>query len=228
MLVGSSKTRFLLKGSALLILFLIVWWFLLLDPLLFLLRVSVEDLGSLIFGTDSRGLIQETGSKDWSFRIPMELTTAPSVRQSLPPQVRAIEFDIVRSDLIAFTFSLPVFWAIHLAASGLHRGRRQLFAGTIAVAALEIVLLLVFVEISARGVAEQITQSQGDAEKWVLRFIGYLVADVIPYIGPFGIALAVNRDLRSHVFGLELRRKVDQPPEKIGDRGSRKRRVMRT
>ncbi len=148
-----------------------------------------------MFGTGSHGLIQETASKDWSFKIPMELTAAPA------RAIHSIEFDIARSDLIAFTFSLPVFWAIHMAALGWRRGFRGLLAVTMAVAALEIVLILVFVEISARGVAAQISQSQGAVEKWVLHFVGYLVADVVPYVGPFVIAAAVNPKLRLQIIG---------------------------
>jgi len=199
-LATRPQTRFLLRGSLLLILVLVLWWFLLLNPLLLLLRGTGEFFGSLVFGADSRGLITETASKDWSFRMPMDVVVANAAQRSLPAQIHSLEFDILRSDLIAFTFSLPVFWAVFLAAPDIRRHWRGLALGSLLVILLETILLLLFVETSARNVAAELSQSQSGAEKWLLHVIDYLAVNVIPYLGPFIIALALHPALRVQVL----------------------------
>src|SRR5437899_11673905 len=95
--------RFLLRGSMLMIVFLLVWWFGLLNPLLFLLRSSTELFGNLIS-------VSETPSGDWSFTIPVEVVVANSPQSSGPAKIHSVAFDVPRADVITFTFSLPVFW----------------------------------------------------------------------------------------------------------------------
>ena len=199
MTADQPHARFLVRGSALLILLLVFWWFLLLNPLLFLLRASAGTFGSLILGGDSRQFVTETPSGDWRFRVPLEVL-APSLPQhSGPAQIHSIDFDVARPDVNAFTFSLPVYWAIILAAPGIRRSIRPLIFGTILMAILEIVLLLIFVEIGARNAASQLAP-QSSLTKWFLHFGDYLVVSVIPYAAPFLIAISVHRELRSQVF----------------------------
>jgi hypothetical protein len=199
MTADKRLARFLVRGSALLILLLVFWWFLLLNPLLFLLRDSAELFGSLILGGESGQFVTETPSGDWSFRVPLEAVAPRLPQQSGPLQIHSIDFDIARSDVNAFTFSLPVFWAIVLAVPGIRRSLRPLIFGTILVAILEIVLLLIYVEICARNAASQLAPQSG-LTKWFLHFGEYLVVSVIPYTAPFPIALCVHRELRSQFF----------------------------
>ena len=188
------QTRFLLRGSALLISLLLLWWWFLIDPLLFLLRGSVEASASLIYG--AREVVREAPSGDWSFRVPMEIVVPPSAQQPTGARVHSIEFDMPRSDVTAFTFSVPVYWAIILAAPGIHRALRSLIVGTALMTILEIVLVLCFMEISAHKVVAQLYTTQSQAAGWLLRFGEYLVVMVIPYAAPFLIAIGLHRELR--------------------------------
>jgi hypothetical protein len=200
MTADKPHARFLVRGSALLILLLVLWWFLLLNPLLYLLRASAGTFGSLILGGDSRQFVTETPSGDWSFRVPLEVVAPNLPQRSGPAQIHSIDFDMARSDVNAFTFSLPVYWAIILAAPGIRRSLRPLIFGTILVAILEIVLLLIFAEICALNAASQLAPQSG-LTKWFLHFGEYLVVTVIPYAAPFLIAISAHRELRSQVFG---------------------------
>jgi hypothetical protein len=190
------QTRFLLRGSTLLIACLLLWWFFLVNPLLFLLRGAIEASGSVIYGSDARELVSEAPSGDWSFRVPIEITVPPSPQQPRGAQIHSIEFDMPRADVTAFTFSLPVYWAIILAAPGIRRAMRPLILGTVLVAILEIVLVVWFMEISAHKAAAQLYSVQGQTASWLLRFGEYLVVMVIPYAAPFLIAIALHRELR--------------------------------
>lgn len=184
------QTRFLLRGSALLIGLLILWWFALLGPMLFLLKGAA---GGFLF-------IQETPSADWTLRVPLEKTLPATPQQPVARQIHSIGFDIPRSDAIAFTFSLPVYWAIMLAAPGVRRSLRPLLLGTALMSAIELVLLLVFAQITARNVVAQLAGTEDAAGKWIRHVGEYLVVSVLPYVLPFIVALSLHRQLRGAIF----------------------------
>ena len=184
------QTRFLLRGSVLLVCLLSIWWFLLLSPMLYLLKGAA---GAFL-------LIQENPSGDWTLRVPLEKTLPATPQQPVAQQVHSIDFDIPRSDVIAFTFSLPVFWAIILAAPGVRRNLRPLLVGTAVMAAVEVAMLLVFAEISARNTAAQLAGGADAVGKWARQFGEYLLASVLPYATPFVVALSVHRGLRAEIF----------------------------
>jgi hypothetical protein len=190
-MADNAQARFLLRGTALLIVTLGVWWFLLLNPLLSLLRSGAEIAGSLAFGTKAGRLIRETRSGGWRLQVPVE-----SARLS------SIEFTIPRADTIAFTFSLPIYWALILAAPGFRRaGIRPLIQGTLLIEVFEILLFLLFLKIVADGSAAQITGPRGDFEQWLSHFSYYLVTNVLPYAAPFVMAIGLHRELRWLTLG---------------------------
>ena len=185
------QTRFLLRGSALLVGLLSLWWFLLLSPMLYMLKGAA---GAFM-------LIQENPSGDWTLRVPLEMTLPATPQQPVAQQVHSIDFDMPRSDVIAFTFSLPVYWAIILAAPGVRRNLRPLLlVGTAVMAAVEVAMLLVFAEISARNTAAQLAGGEDGAGKWARQFGEYLLASVLPYATPFVVALSLHRGLRAEIF----------------------------
>jgi hypothetical protein len=219
---ASPQTRFLLRGSALLIALLALWWFLLLNPLLFLLRGAVDVCGAAVLGSDSREFVRETPQGDWSVRVPLEIAAPASAPgRSGPTAIHSIDFDIARADVIAFTFSLPVYWAIVLAAPGIRRVLRPLVFGSLLIAVLEIVLFLAFAEIFAHKIAAGLSAPEGTAASWHLRLGEYLVVGVIPYVAPLLVAFALHRDLRSQVLRWAS---VQPPPDQGGGALSKKQR----
>jgi hypothetical protein len=194
------QTRFLLLGSALLTGMLILWWFVLLNPLLFLLRGAVEVSGGAVFSGRSALTVTEAPSGDWTFEVPLEATLPRSLESPTPRQMHSIDFDLARSDAGAFTFGLPVYWAIMLAAPGIRRNLRPLLLGTLAMAVLEIALLLVTAEIYAHKALAQLLPSQDPLGNWFLHFSEYLSVSAIPYVIPFAVALSMHRELRGQIF----------------------------
>jgi hypothetical protein len=141
-----AQARFLLRGSALLAGLLVVWWFVLASPMLYVLR---EAAGTFIG-------IQENPAGDWTLHVPVEATrTMPG--QTAPQQIHSVDFDIPRADAIAFTFSLPLYWAIILAAPGWRRSLRPLLLGTALMCAFELASLLVFCQVTAGSAVAEIT-----------------------------------------------------------------------
>lgn len=184
------QTRFLLRGSALLVGLLILWWFLLLSPLLFALKIAAAPFIGM----------QENPSGNWTLTVPLEKTLPATPQQPVAQQVHSIDFDMPRSDVIAFTFSLPVYWAIILAAPCVRRSLRPLLAGTVLMAVVELAMLLVFAQISAHGTAAQLTGGEDAAAKWARHLGEYLIVSVLPYATPFVVALSLHRELRSEIF----------------------------
>ena len=185
------QTLFLLRGSALLIGLLSLWWFFLLGPMVYVLK---DFAGAFL-------QIQETPAGDWTLRVPLEMTLPASPERPVAQQVHSIDFDMPRTDVIAFTFSLPVFWAIVLAAPGWRRNLRPLALGTAIMGAIEVLLLLVYANVSAHKAAAQLATAPPVAfDQWLLRVADYLTVTVLPYALPFMVAFAVHSGLRWLVF----------------------------
>lgn len=192
----SPPARFLLRGSLLIAVLLTIWWLVLFNPLLAMLRDASELGGALLFSGPARFQISQTAAGDWTFRVPMEAT----IRDGVERRIHSIDFDLARADAGGFTFSLPVFWALMLAAPELRRNRLALLWGTLLVAALEVALVLITAEISAYSSLGQLMHLDEPARRWVLRFAGYLSVNAVPYVLPFVAALWLHRDLRSQIL----------------------------
>jgi len=195
------QTRFLLRGSALFIGLLTLWWLVLLAPMLYGLKSAA---GAFV-------LIEANPSGDWTLRVPLELTLPATRQQPRARQLRSVDFDMSRSDAITFTFSLPVYWALMLAASGARRNLRGLLLGTIVMAAVELVLLLAFAEITARDGAAQLAGTEDAAGRWIRHVGVYLTVSVLPYIAPFAVAFGFHRELRRQVFPFSNTVEVSAP-----------------
>jgi len=207
-----THARFLLRASALLIGLLILWWFVLASPMLYLLK---EAAGNFVD-------IRENPSGDWTLRVPLDATLAATNGRHVPQPVHWVDFDIARTDVNGFTFSLPVYWAIILAA-GARRSLRPLLLGTALISAFELASLLVFCQITARGAVARLAGNQDASAKWIRDFGQYLVVNALPYIVPFVVALSLHRGLRGAIFpwGHEPEAAVPSPRRQKKKKGRR-------
>jgi len=179
-----------MSGSALLIGILALWWFALRGPMLNLLRDAAEAFVQ----------VNENSSGDWSVRAPISILLPPTAQRPMPRQIHFVNLDLPRSDASRFTFSIPVYWAIILAIPSAQRKLRSFLVGTAIMAAFELVLLLTFIRMTAY---DAISRIQGDPGfLGARRLVLYLVPNVLPYMIPFGLALALNRQLRVQVLKL--------------------------
>jgi hypothetical protein len=192
-------TRFLMRGSVLLILTLALWWWVLLGPLLFLMQ-GAGGFALSVFHGGSGEVVTVTPEGDWNLVVPLEATVQNAPDHPGLSQIHSVEFTVPRSQMAGFTFSLPVFWAIVLAAPGMRTKLRTLGWGTLTMAGVEILLLLVFVSVTAHQTAGQLAQQQGDFEKWLLRVGNYMVSGVVPYLAPFLMAIWLHPELRAEIM----------------------------
>ena len=184
------QTRFLLRGSILLVGLLAVWWFFLLSPMLVVLEVA----GGVLLP------IQAPASGDWTLTVALDRIMPATPERPVAQQIHSIDFDMQRSDLVAFTFSLPVFWALMLAAPGLRRNLRPLLLGTAVMAAVELALFLAFAQIAARNSYAQVAGVDDATANWARHLGEYLIVGVLPFILPFAVALSLQRELRGAIF----------------------------
>jgi hypothetical protein len=186
------QARFLLRGSTLIVAMLSIWWFVLLNPLLAALQIAASPFLH----------IEETPSRDWTLTVPIEKTLPAMPQQPVAQQIHSIDFDLPRTDVTAFTFSLPVYWALIFAAPGFRRSFRPLLLGTLLMGVVELVLLLVFAQIAAHNTIVQVTGVDDAFGKWLRHLGEYLIENMLPYATPFAVALALHPGLREAIFAL--------------------------
>lgn len=216
----TPPVRFLVRGSACVILMLTLWWLVPFSPLLFLLRTTAGVAGTLLFGVTPKFTITESDNGDWAFHVPLDATLPRTRRRHTPQPIDSIDFDMARADTGAFTFGLPVFWGLVLAAGDLRRNLRPLLLGTLAMAASEVALLLLTAQILARDSLAPMLRSHDAVGAWLLKFGQYFSESALPYVLPFVIALGLHRGLRQRIFHWAVPVAGDPPAEKARN-GSR-------
>jgi hypothetical protein len=196
----SQATRFLLRGSALVVVLLTLWWLVPLNPLLFLLRQGARVIGAVLSSGPTTLTITEIANGDWTFEVPLEATLPRSTGHPVAQQIHSIDFDLARSDAGAFSFGLPVFWAIMLAAPRIRRNLRPLLWGTLIMALLEVGLVLLTAETLAHKSLANLMNSGDPVGGWFLKFSEYLTINSVPYLLPFAVALWLHGELRDQIF----------------------------
>jgi hypothetical protein len=198
--------RFLLRGSALVAALLTLWWVVPLNPLLFLLRHTAPVIGGVLWSGPSTLTITEIANGDWTFQVPLEATLPRTAANPAAQQIHSIDFDLARSDAGAFTFGVPAFWAVMLAAPRLRRNLRPLLLGTLAMALFETALVLITAQTLAHASLAHLLRSENPIEGWIFKFTEYLAVNSVPYLLPFAVALWLHRDLRGQIFyGKEMK-----------------------
>ena len=223
----STPARFLLRGSVLLAVLLTLWWLVLINPLQSLLQTAAEAGGALLFSGRSKLTITEAANGDWTFDVPIEPIVRPARHGSVPRVLYSIGFDLARSEAGGFTFGMPVFWAVMLAAPNLRRNWRPLLVGTVVMAVLEVALLLISVKILAYKSLAQILHSHDPVGGWFLNYSEYLAVNAIPYLLPFAVAITLHRELRERMFqwAAPVAASTPEAPDRNRDakRGNRRR-----
>ncbi len=182
----------MLRGSLVLAATLIVWWLALQTPMLAILG-ACEDVTLRLSASAPGDPISVESSGDWTFRIPVS-------HPSPTAKIASIEFSMSRSDLVLFTFSLPLYCALTLAVPVHKSALRSLLSGAVAVMAIEVFSLFGFIQITAQVVLAQMDPSASGLPPWPRDFCSYLLTQVIPFAAPFLTAVASSSELRRQVF----------------------------
>src|SRR5271169_325162 len=134
---NSPQLRFLLRGSLLVVVMLAVWWMLLLDPLLGVLRVSTGLALHLVPGDGSTAQASADPVGNWVLKVPVPgfVQRSDAVQKMFDPAVRpvplpSLKLAISRDVPVLFSLVFPLFWAAALAAPFSRRTWKIFLAGT--------------------------------------------------------------------------------------------------
>jgi hypothetical protein len=205
----NPQLRFLLRGSGLFIVLLALWWWLLLPPMLVGLRFSTAAALWLLpgGGTASGVTVQPDG--DWQLRVPLPgwLAKQDAVQRAYgrapgAPLVNVRSFRLTVADRIPtfFTLGFPLFWALVLAAPRSRRLWRVLAIGTLLLAAMALLSLLIY---TAYSIVTNLQLATSTVPVTLWRSIEYLNVNVAPYVAPLLLAAWLHAELRAQIFSWE-------------------------
>jgi hypothetical protein len=205
----SDPSRFLLRALLFLALMLALWWLVLLNPLLAGLRLSAELTLRLLPGGSSVSHVTIGPDQNWTFQVP---APAAVVNQAQTQQmlgaaaagsgrikIRSMKVEGTARYPILFTVSLPLFWAILLAAPG----RPRLLRMACGTAVLAIFALLSIAVYAVRLVGGYFQLTTEGFPGFLMDSAMYLAAGVVPYLGPVLVALSLDGELRGLILAGE-------------------------
>jgi hypothetical protein len=205
----ADPLRFFLRALVFLALTLALWWFVLLNPLLAGLRLSAELTLRLLPGGSSVSHVTIGPDRNWTFQVP---APAAVVNQEKTQQmlgaaaagsgrikVRSMKVEGAGRFPILFTVSLPLYWAILLAAPG----RRRLWRMASGTAILAAFALLSIAAYAIRLVGGYLQLASEGIPGFLMDAAMYLAAGVVPYLGPVLVALSLDGDLRGLILAAD-------------------------
>jgi hypothetical protein len=202
----SDPLRFLLRALVLLAPMLALWWLVLLNPLLAGLRLSAEATLRLLPGGSSVSHVTIGPDRNWTFQVP---APAAVVNQEKTQQmlgasaagsgrikIRSMKVEGAGRFPVLFTVSLPLYWAILLAAPG----RPRLLRMACGTAVLTTFALLSIAVYATRLVGGYFHLAMEGLPGFLMDSAAYLTTGVVPYLGPVLVALSLNGELRGLIL----------------------------
>lgn len=203
---ASPQLRFLLRGSALFLVMLVLWWWLFLTPMLAGLRFSTGAVLWLLPGGRSASGVLVEPNGDWMLRVPIPelLSRLDAVQRAYgrapgSPPVTVRSFKLAIADRIPtfFTLSFPLFWALVLAAPRSRRLWRAMAVGTSLLALLSLLSLLLY---AAYSIETTLRLATSGVAGTIWNALEYLNVNVAPYLVPLLLAPWLHTGLRAQIF----------------------------
>jgi len=189
---------------------LALWWLVLLNPLLAGLRLSAELTLRLLPGGSSVSHVTIGPDRNWTFQVP---APAAVVNQERTQQmlgaaaagsgrikIRSMKVEGAGRYPILFTVSLPLYWAILLAAPGRRRLLLRMSCGTAVLAAFALLSIAAYAVRLVGGYFQLTTEG---LPGFLTDSAMYLASGVVPYLGPVLVALSLDGELRGLILAGE-------------------------
>jgi hypothetical protein len=188
------QLRFLARVLVLFAAALALWWLVLVGPLLQWVRLSTAVLLDAAGGFRMETAVIIQGGGVWMIQAPVP--AAPTTNLGRGVRFRSLKLPVAQWIPTLQTVSLPLFWALILAAPPARGWWRALALGSVVLLLFPPLSLLVY---SAHVV--QRTLYPNSLLRGLLDFADYVCGTALPYIAPVVVALAVNRELRAKILG---------------------------
>ena len=182
----SPQSRFLLRASLAFLVLLVVWWFVLLGPLLAWARFSTDFLLSALPGAPLRTGVTVTPEGVWVVQAPVKVSGT----------WRNVRVESGRRLPVQLTIGFPLLCAILLAAPGPRRTKAWL-GGTALLLAVQPAGLILY---TAHVVQIYVFPNLAPPLRGALAAADYFTSTAAPYLAPVLIALALHPELRRQVL----------------------------
>jgi hypothetical protein len=185
------------RATVLVPLAMAVWWFLLKGPSLWLLRVLAWLPLALLIGPAGIAPIHvnpDTG--DWVFNVSVnKVVTNPQTGER--QQIDSLEFATEQDNVAFFACGWFSYLALALSAVGFSRKQaKRVLLGVGLLTVMNVLCLAAYAYISAAGSLVN-TPAHSDGV-WLYKYCYHIIYLVVPFAGPFIVALAVHPEWRAY------------------------------
>jgi hypothetical protein len=192
MRTNSSSLYFLTRMVALQLLCLGLWWFVLYQPSLSVLRAAADFIFSLLLGSQAHPLLQVDSKGEWIFSIPVNTVVKDPVQPPAPTSVDSIDFAAPPENIAPFANGWFVYAGLALSVPLTRSSLRRALLGMCAQTGIGTLALFIYAEVNARGILASLHRSPEAFHVWILKLAYHIDYLVIPYAGPFLLLLLTH------------------------------------
>jgi len=175
-----------------------VWWFLLKPASLWLLRILAWlPLAMLVAPANLDPIRLSPDTHEWVFNVAVN-TAVTNPETGVRQRLDSVEFAAGEDNLAFFACGWFCYLALAFAAVGVSRGQaKSLLKGLGLQTGINVLSLAAYAYVNGYGSVANVPGNAGLAV-WLCRYFYHLIYLVVPYAGPFAVALLVHREWRAY------------------------------
>jgi hypothetical protein len=199
----SRLGQFLSRAVALQLVLLGLWWSVLYQPSIGLLRLTARVPLTLLLTNPSKSTLEvDSSSGDWDFSIPVNAVVKDSPQSNSSVQVDAIDFAAPAENLAPFTTGWFVYLGLALSVPITRDSIRRTLKGLLFQTAISALAVFTYAEVNARGTLAHMHRVPDPAGLWFLNFVYHIDYLVIPYASPFLLILWTHPEWWPKLIGI--------------------------
>jgi hypothetical protein len=199
----SRLGHFLLRAVGLQLVLLGLWWTVLYQPSIGLLRLIAEVPFTLLLTNPSKSTLEvDSSSGDWNFSIPVNTVVKDSPQSNSAVQVDAIDFAAPAENVAPFTTGWFVYLGLALSVPITKDSTRRTLKGLLFQTAISALAVFTYAEVNARGTLAHLHRVPDPVGLWFLNFVYHIDYLVIPYASPFLLILWTHPEWWPKLIGI--------------------------
>jgi hypothetical protein len=179
-----------------------LWWFLLKPSSLWLLRLLAWlPLGIFVAPPGLEPVRVNADTHEWVFNIEVN-TTAKVQRTGQRQRIESVEFAADENNVAFFASGWFCYLALGLSVGNFSRKQaRAILTGIGLQTGVSVLMLAAYAYINGYGSVIN-TPDHADSRVWLLEYIYHIIYLVVPFAGPFVVALLVHPEWRAYFNAL--------------------------
>jgi hypothetical protein len=177
---------------------LALWWFLLKPASLWLLRVvAYVPLGLLVAPAGLDPVRVDPATGEWTFNVVVN-TTVRNPQTGERQMIDSTEFAVGEDSVAFFSCGWFSYLALAFSAAGFSRSQiKPVLKGVALQTCINVLALAAYVYINGYGPMIN-TPGSSDSRMWLIRYCYHIIYLVVPFAGPFAVALLAHREWREY------------------------------